>query len=67
MIPPAAFVEAHRALTTAVALGRETMNERRDGGLPPEKPSALGAGASLSLSLARELARPHLYSVNAGQ
>ena len=65
--PPPTFVEAHRALTTAVALGRETMTERRDGGMPSKKPSALAAGASLSLSLARELARPHLDSVNAGQ
>lgn len=65
--PPPTFVEAHRALTTAVALGRETMTERRDGGMPSKKPSALAAGASLSLSLARELARPHLDSVNPGQ
>lgn len=65
--PPPTFVEAHRALTAAVALGRDTMTERRDGALPAKKPSALAAGASLSLSLARELARPHLYSVNAGQ
>ena len=65
--PPTTWVEAHGALTAAVALGRETMTERPVGGARSTKPSALAAGASLSLSLARELARPHLFSVHASQ
>jgi hypothetical protein len=58
--PPASFLEAHRALTTSAVLGHATVTERLDGSLPPGKPSAVEAGASLSLSLAQELARPCL-------
>ena len=58
--PPVSFLEAHRALTTSAVLGHATVTERLDGSLPPNKPSAVEAGAGLSLSFAQELARPCL-------
>ena len=62
--PPVSFLEAHRALTTSAVLGHATVTERLDGSLPSGKPSAVEAGARLSLSFAQELAGPCLAGMH---